>query len=61
MSWYFGDISCIEGYRYDISWKNIGQVIFRNKSREIGYFSRYIGDFGDKSTIFPDISHGQRG
>ena len=61
MSRYFGDISCIEGYRHDISWRNIDQAIFRNKSWEIDDFSRYIDDFGDKSAIFPDISHGQRG
>ena len=58
MSRYFGDISCIEGHQHDISWRNIGPTIFRDKSQEIGYFSRYIGDFDDKSMIFPDISHG---
>ena len=33
------EISCIEGYRH------IGPAIFRDKSLEIGDFSRYIGDF----------------
>ena len=36
-------------------------MIFRDKSREIGDLSRYIGDFGEKSAIFLDISPGQRG
>ena len=61
-------ILCIKGYRRycvskgidDISWRNIGPTIFQDKSREIGYISRYIDNFGDKSAIFPDISHGQR-
>ena len=42
---YIAEISCIEGYRQDISWKNIGPTIFREKSWEIGDISRYIGDF----------------
>ena len=53
MSRYFGDILCVEWYRHDISWRNISPTIFRDKSREIGDLSRYIGDFGEKSTIFP--------
>ena len=44
---YITEISCIEGFRHDISWKDIGQVIFRDLSLE--------------SAIFPDILHGQRG
>ena len=65
MSRYFGDILLKYRVSKDIdtifSWRNIGPAIFRDKYREIGDISRYIGDFGDKSAIFPDISHGQRG
>ena len=34
---YIAEISCIEGFRHDISWRNIGSAIF-------WYFSREIGD-----------------
>ena len=58
---YIAEISCVEGYRHDFSLRNIGQTIFRAKFREIGDLSRYIRDFGEKSTIFLDTSPGQRG
>ena len=41
---YIAEISCIGGYRHDISWRNIGLVIFQDKSREIDNILRYIGD-----------------
>ena len=47
-------ISCIEGYRHDISWRNIGPAIFQINLKKSD-ISR------DKLAIFPDISHGQRG
>ena len=57
-------ISCIGGYRHDISWRNIGPAIFHG---EIS-FRWYLGINPEKlaisrniSTIFLDISHGQRG
>ena len=58
---YIAEISCVDGDRHDFSCRNTGQMIFRDKSREIGDLSRYIGDFGEKSAIFLDISPGQRG
>ena len=71
ISRYIADISCIEKGRHDISWRNTGPAIFREKSLKIDDISRYIGDFHDISQyisdfhdilhIFPDISHGQRG
>ena len=48
---YIAEISCIEGFPHDISWRNIGPTIFQYLSREIANFSRYRW-FGDKSTIF---------
>ena len=39
---YIAEISCVDGDRHDFSCRNIGQMIFRDKSREIGDFSRYI-------------------
>ena len=36
---YIAEISCVEGYRHDFSYRNIGQTIFLDKSREIGDFS----------------------
>ena len=53
-------ISCIDGFRHDISWRNIGPAIFRDFSREIAYFSRYIGDLAINRRFFGDISRGQR-
>ena len=41
---YITEISCVEGYWHDISWRNIGPAIFIDLSREIVDFSRYIGD-----------------
>ena len=41
----------------DFSCRNIGQSIFRDKSREIGDLSRYIGDF---SSIYRLVNAGQR-
>ena len=38
------EISCIEGFRHDISWRNIGPAIFWYLSGELVDFSRYIGD-----------------
>ena len=58
---YIAEISCIDGFRHDISWRNIGPAIFRDFSREIAYFSRYIGDLAINSRFFGDISRGQRG
>ena len=58
---YIAEISCVDGDRHDFSCRNIRQMIFRDKSWEIGDLSRYIGDFGEKSAIFLDISPGQRG
>ena len=55
------DISCIEGFRRDISWRNIGPAIFWDLSREIGDFSRYIGDLAINRRFFSDISRGQCG
>ena len=54
MSRYFGYISCIEGFRHDISWRNIGPTIFWD-------LSRYIGDLAINRWFFSDISRGQRG
>ena len=45
ISRYVGDISCIKGYQYDISWININSVKFREKSPKIDDISQYIGDF----------------
>ena len=53
---YIAEISCIEGFRHDISWRNIGPAIFRDFSREIAYFSRYIGDLA----IYRVVNAGQR-
>ena len=39
---YIAEISCVDGDRHDFSCRNIGQMIFRDKSREIGDLSRYI-------------------
>ena len=61
MSRYFGDISCIEGFRHDISWRNIGPAIFQDLSREIGDLSQYIGDLAINRRFFSDIWRGQRG
>ena len=61
MSRYFGEISYIQGFQRDISWRNIGPAIFRDLSREIGDFSRYIGDLVINRRFFSDISRGQRG
>ena len=58
---YIAEISCIDGFRHDISWRNIGPAIFRDFSREIAYFSRYIGDLAINRRFFGDISRGQRG
>ena len=53
---YIAEISCIDGFRHDISWRNIGPAIFRDFSREIAYFSRYIGDLA----IYRVVNAGQR-
>nr|CAN75488.1 hypothetical protein VITISV_036821 [Vitis vinifera] len=58
---YIAEISCVGGYRHDISWRNIGPAIFRHLSREIADFSRYIGDLAINRRFFSDISCGQRG
>ena len=52
---YIAEISCVEGYRHDFSCRNIGQMIFRDKSREIGDLSRYIDDF---SSIYRLVNAG---
>ena len=57
MSRYIAEISCIEGFRHDISWRNIGPTIFQDLSREIGDLSQYIGDF---SSIYRVVNAGQR-
>ena len=61
---YIAEISCIRGYRHDISWRNIGPAIFHGEI----LIRRYFGINPEKSVIsrdisaiFPDISHGQRG
>ena len=49
---YIAEISCIEGFRHDISWRNIGPAIFQYLSREISDFSRYIGDLAINRRFF---------
>ena len=44
-------MSCIRGYRYDISWRNIGPAKFREKSQKIGDILRYIGDYTKEENI----------
>ena len=51
-------ISCVEGYRHDFSCRNIGQTIFRDKSRGIGEKSAILVR---NRRFFLDISPGQHG
>ena len=37
---YIAEISCIDGFRHDISWRNIGPTIFRDFSRYIAWSTR---------------------
>ena len=46
------EISCIDRFRHDISWRNIGPAIFRDLLREIA-ISR-------DSTIYRVVNAGQR-
>ena len=63
MSRYFDDISCIEWYQHNISWRNIDPAIFRDKFREIDDISRYVGGFAINWRFFPIyrlVNTGQR-
>ena len=55
---YIAEISRVEGYRHNFSCRNIGQTIFRDKSREIGDISAILAR---NRRFFLDISLGQRG